>query len=255
MRTFARPTVLLVLLAGIAAFAAAQCNDNCPQRRTISVSGTARVAADADMAIVHVGYRLYAPDAKTAYANALEASNAIMQALTGSGIAKDAIESTGQSIEHTQPYELGRLKNEELEQRQFTVIQSWTIRVKPDDAGAALNAAITAGANESGWIQWIVIDPTALQARASADATANAHTIAEQMAEKSGVHLGQLVSVSQNPPVRPYMGPVFGAEDTFGMGTAEVGMVAGGLQPGRQLAINSRRVEYTISVLAVYAIE
>ncbi len=250
------PHLLLVfaLLAAFALPAAAQCNDNCPQRRTISVTGTAQVTADADLAVVHVGYKLYAADAKTAYANALDTSNAIMQALTASGVAKSAIESTSQVLEHTQPYEIQRFPNDrqDWEQRQFTVTQSWTIRVKPGDAAGALNTAINAGANESGWIQWIVNDPSALQARASADATANAHAIAEQVAQKSGVHLGQLVSVTENQGGGPFMGNGLGSG--YGMGT---GIVAGNLpmQPGQQLAINSRRVEYTVGVYAVYSIE
>ena len=90
------------------------------------------------------------------------------------------------------------MNDEERERRQFTVTQSWIIRVKPDQASGALNTAISAGANESGWIQWIVEDPSTLQAKAAAEAVANARKIAEQIAAKSGVHLGHLVSASEN---------------------------------------------------------
>lgn len=248
----------MLLLAGFATAAstlAAQCGPNCPERRTISVTGSAQVTADADFAIVHVGYKLFAPDAKSAYAAALDTSNAVMQALTGAGIPKTAIESTGQVLQHTQPYELQRFpgKNDEWERRQFTVTQSWTIRVKPDAAGSALNTAITAGANESGWIQWIVNDPEALEARASAEAVANAHAIAEQIAQKSAVHLGHLVSVSENQAGRGYMmADQLGA--SYGMGSSF--MVNGVLQPGgQQLAINSRRIQVTIAVNVTYSIE
>jgi uncharacterized protein len=247
---------VLTVLAGFALPASAQCNENCPQRRTISVTGTAQVTADADLAIVRVGYKLYAPDAKTAYANALDTSNAIMRSLTASGVPRSDIESTSQVLEHTQPYELQQYpwSNDERKERQFTTTQSWTIRVKPDEAAGALNTAINAGANESGWIQWIVNDPSALQARASADATTNAHAIAEQIAQKSGVRLGQLVTVSQNQ-TGPFMGAIGNiAGGGFGMGTAM--SFAGAPQPnGQELAINSRRVEYTVSVYAVYSIE
>lgn len=255
MRRTAFLLVVLVSLAGFALPASAQCNENCPPRRTISVTGTAQVTADADLAIVRVGYKLYAPDAKAAYADALDTSNAIMQALTASGVPKGDIESTSQVLQHTQPYELQQYPwtDNERKERQFTATQSWTIRVKPDDAAGALNTAINAGANESGWIQWIVNDPSALQARASADATDNAHAIAQQIAQKSGVHLGQLVSVSQNQ-TGPFMGAAGGGIVSIGMGTAT--SFAGTPQPnGQQLAINSRRVEFTVSVYAVYSIE
>jgi len=238
-------------LPGVTSSAFAQCN-TCPDKRIISVTGTGRVTADADLAIVRVGYKLYGADAKSIYAAATSASNAIMNALTHSGIPKSAIESTSQILQHTQQYEYQQFltNSDEWRNRQFTAIQSWIIRVKPDDAAEALNAAINAGANESGWIEWIVQNPGALQAEASANAVAQARTLAEQIASKSNVHLGQLVSVSQNQGPSPYggaIGAVFGA----GMG----GSLSNVQYGNQQLAINSRRVEFTVSVYAVFAIE
>jgi uncharacterized protein len=255
--------VLLAGLAGLGSIAWGQCSVNCcypacPERRTISVNGSAQVTADADLAVVRVGYRLYGPDAKSAYASALDTSNAVMQALTGSGIPKSAIESSSQVLQRTQPYELQQFpmnnNNDERTRRQFTVTQSWTIRVKPDDASSALNAAINAGANESGWIQWIVNDPSALEARAAAQAVANARTIAEQIAQKSGVHLGNLTSVNENQGPSMYNGVMAMDSISFGMGTAEMFNV-GGPVGNQQLAINSRRVEFRTTVYAVFAIE
>lgn len=254
-----KTALCLLLLIGAGRFPAraqAQCNENCPQRRTISVTGTAQVTADADMAIIHVGYKLYGPDAKTAYSSALDTSNAVMQGLTASGVANSAIESTSQVLQRTPPFELQpyQLKEDERQRRQFTVAQSWTIRVKPEDAGGVLNTAITAGANESGWIQWIVNDPTALEARASAEAVANAHSIAEEIAQKSGVHLGQLVSVSRNQGPMSYFSGVSGVAGGYGIGDSVP--LGGPMQAvNQQLAINSRRVQFTITLYAVYAIE
>ena len=110
MRNVTRLTVLLVCLAGLGSMAWAQCNTNgcnpsCPERRTIMVTGTAQVTADADLAVVRVGYKLFGPDAKSAYDHASEVSNAIMNALTASGIPKASIESTSQVLQHTSPYE------------------------------------------------------------------------------------------------------------------------------------------------------
>jgi hypothetical protein len=229
----------------------AQCND-CPQHRTISVSGTGVVTADADLAIVRVGYKLYGPDGKTAYASALETSNSIMSALTASGVPKSAIESTSQVLQHTQQYDLQSypFNGPERIRREFTVTQSWVISVKPDDAARTLNTAITAGANESGWIQWIVQNPAALEAEASSKAVENTRQIAEQIAAKSNVHLGQLVSVQQNQQNTPIVGITDGISmnGVFGMG--------GPMQIGnQQLAINSRRVEFRVQIYAVYSIE
>ena len=196
MRSIACSILLVSVLSGFPYAALAQCN-TCPDKRIISVNGTGRTTADADLAIVRVGYKLYGADAKGVYATATDASNAIMNALTHSGIPKSAIESTSQVLQHTQIYEYQQypVNSDEWRNRQFTAIQSWIIRVKPDDAAGALNTAINAGANESGWIEWIVQDPGPLQAEASANAVAQARALAEQIAQKSNVHLGQVVSV------------------------------------------------------------
>ena len=249
-----RPVLMFVLsatiLAGSTAALLAQCPANCPERRTVSVNATGIVTADADLAIVHVGYKLYGMDAKSAYASASETSNAIMTALTAAGVPKASIESSSQLLQHTQPYELQQIPmgSEDRFKRQFTVSQSWMVRTKPDDAAKTLNTAINAGANESGWIQWVLQDEAALQAQAAAKAVANARTIAEQMVAKSDVHLGHLVSVTQNQ--NPF---------SYGNGSGIGGMV-GGLAAVPQnstqpLAINSRRVELRSTIYAVYSIE
>ena len=263
MRNGSHLTVLLVCLAGLGSMAWAQCNTNCsgpgcPERRTISVNGTAQVTGDADLAVVRVGYKLYGPDAKSAYDQATATSNAITNALTGAGIPKASIESTSQVLQHTMPFELQQFANqrneEQFKERQFTVTQSWTIRVKPDQAATALDTAVSAGANESGWIQWIVEDPSVLQAKASSEAVANARKIAEEIAAKSGVHLGHLVSVNENLG-QIYQGPVgMAGGGIYGMGDAV--MVTGVIPvQNQQLAINSRRVEFRATVSAVFAIE
>ncbi len=232
----------------------AQCNQNCPEKRAISVTGTGVVTADADLAIVRVGYKLYGPDAKAAYASAVGSSNAIMQALIASGIAKDTIESTSQVLQHTPVYELRQLlSSADRVQREFTVTQSWVIRVKPDNASRALNTAVDAGANESGWIEWVIHDPGSVQARAAASAVADARTTAEAVAQKSGVRLGHLVSASENQGTpAAYAGPLATNAGGYGFGAGAMDAIQFGNQ---QLAISSRRVEFIVSVFAEFAIE
>jgi len=256
MPSIAGSILFLTVLSGVTSSAYPQCN-NCPDKRTTSVTGTGRVTADADLAIVRVGYKLYGSDAKGVYATATETSNAIMNALTHSGIPKDAIESTSQILQRTQQFEYQQYptNSDEWRNRQFTATQSWIIRVKPDAAAGALNTAINAGANESGWIEWIVQNPGTLQADASAKAVGEARTLAEQIAQKSNVHLGQLMSLAENQG--PNQGPnayngSIGAVFAAGMGSGVISGIQYGNQP---LAINSRRVEFSVSVYAVFAIE
>ena len=167
-----------------------------------------------------------------------------MTALTESGVAKEAIESTSQVLQHTPPYELQQypFNNAERANREFTVSQSWTIRVKPSEAGKILNAAIIAGGNESGWIEWVAENPERMKAEAAAKAVADARQEAEGIAQVSGVKLGRVVSVTQN------QGPMVAG--------GFVGAAIGGLvQANNQLAINSRRIEYQSMVYVVFSIE
>jgi len=256
MRSFVGLSLLVLLLAGADSYALAQCN-TCPERRTISVTGTGKVTADADLAIVRVGYKLYGADAKSVYGNATQTSNAIMKALTDSGVPKSSIESTSQVLQHTVQYEYQQYppNSDEWRNRQFTATQSWIIRVKPDDAAGALNTAINAGANESGWIEWIVQNPGSLQSEAAAKAATDAQMLAQQIAQQSKVQLGHLVSMSENPSAYSYNGPIAGVAGAVfgaGMGNGFMDRIQVGNQ---QLAINSRRVEFSVSVFAAFAIE
>ena len=245
--------LLLIVFTGMySAGVLAQCNQTCPERRTITVTAMGSASTDANLAIVRVGYKLYGMDAKSAYATASDTSNAILQALTGSGTAKSAIESSSQVLQHTPLYELQQMPmgNEDRMRRQFTVAQSWTIRVKPEEASKALNTAINAGANESGWIEWTVENPSALEAQASARALANARMIAEQTVLKTDVHLGHLISATENQS--PMMNrPINGVGGIIG----GIGMSQGMGSGTSPLAINSRRVEYAISMYVVFAVE
>lgn len=221
-----------------------QCNQNCEERRTISVNATATVTAEADLAVVRAGYKIYGADAKRAYENAVETSNAIMTALTDAGVAKEVIESTSQVLQHTPTYELQQypFNSGERANREFTVTQSWTIRVKPDQAGKVLNAAIVAGGNESGWIEWVAENPERTEAEATAKAVANARQEAEKIAQISAVKLGPVVSVTQN------QGPPQG-------GPMAMAAIVDGRGNNQQLAINSRRIEYQSMVYVVFSIE
>ena len=218
----------------------AQSTPQCPAQRSISVSGSATISVDADLAIVHVGYKLYAPDANSAYASATKTSNAVMAALTGQSIPKTDIESSEQSLQHTPLFELQQDPVDRA-QREFTVTQSWTVRLAPDEAGKALDAAIRAGANDSGSIEWRVRDTAPLEAEAAGKAIQNAHAIAEKIAASSAVRLGKLLTASEGQSTPIFPRPM---------------MMAMAKTPERPaLAINARKVQVSMTVSAVYGIE
>lgn len=244
--------VLPIALLALGLNAIGQCTQACPEQRTITVNAVATATTDADLAVVHVGYRIFGPDAKTAYATASDVSNGILHALTASGVRKSDIESTNQFLQRTSYSDLQQMtmvKPGELAQRQFTVTQSWAIRVKPDDAAKTLNTAINAGANESGWIYWMIQDTGPVKARAAAQALAQARIIAEQIAQRSGVRLLRLFSANE----------VDGANGIYVSSAAPsaggVGGSIGGINETAPLAITSRRIEVAVTISAAFAIE
>lgn len=213
--------------------------------RTIAVTASENAVADADTAVVHIGFQAFGADEKSAYATASRTSNAIAKALADAGVPKKDIESQQQNLNRVQPYETQNLPADQRAQRQFTVTQSWDVKTKADDAAKILNVAVNAGANQSGNIDWSVADQNALEGQASAKALARARTIAEQMALGLNAKLGWLIYASNQTQARPIEPPrpMAGA------------MVMKAEAPTPPLAINPRKVTSSATVYAVFAIE
>jgi uncharacterized protein len=236
-----------LLVAGIA-FAAsthAQQIEVNKNNRTIAVTATDKATADAEAAIVHVGFQVYAADSQSAYALGSKTSNAIVAALKKAGAEDSAIQSEAQNIAPVQQYEIQNLPEAEKAQRQFQVTQSWSVKTSAKAAASTLDAAVQAGANQSGQIDWDVADPDALEAQAAESALKRAHAIADQMAKGLGTSLGELVYASNQVPERPM--PMASP-----MMMAKAGGGGGGVAP---LAISPQKVTRSATVYAVFAIE
>jgi hypothetical protein len=214
------------------------------ENRTIAITATDKVIVMADTATVHIGFITYGPDKDAAYAFGSTLSNAIIKALTTSGVPGDAIESENQNVSPVQEYQVDKLTPAEKAQRKFQVTQSWTVRTNAADAARVLDVAVKAGANQSGQIDWGLKDENAPQAEAAAKALQRARTVAGEMAKGLNAKLGALLYASnetQAEPPRPLMRAM-----------APAPMAAKEVQP---LAINPRRIEKSATVYAVFAIE
>lgn len=203
-----------------------------PTNRTLTVSAENTVTVDPDVAILHVGFETLPTDAKSAYAAGTTTSNAIIGALKQAGIAESAIHSEWQHLNsvYDKPHK-------------FTLQQQWTVRVKPERAAEILDIAVTAGATNSGQIDWDVDDQQALQDKALEGAAARARAQAAVLARGMGVKLGGLIYVSNqlSSPVTPM--PMFSMRAN----------VAGAPPP--PLAIEPHKVSRSATVYAVFAIE
>jgi hypothetical protein len=213
--------------------------------KTIAITTTDDASALADTAIVTIGFDSYGKDQDTTYADATETSNAIVSAITTSGIPKDAIQSQEQNLTPLNPSNF-QDKPHYDEGLRFQFTQRWQVTVPADQAAKLLQLAITHGANNSGGIQWQLQHDDTLQAEAAQKALHHARDIAASMAQGLGVQLGPLLYASNQAP----------APRVFGM-AAMAGM-AGGNVRGRALkplAISPERITRSATVYAVFAIE
>lgn len=212
--------------------------------RTISITTSADSSAAPDIAVVHIGFTVYAVDQQSAYASGSQRSNAIFDSLMQAGVAKKDIEGENQIIASIQPHENNNLPEKQKTERKFQVSQSWTVKIGAEDAAKILDIAIQAGANNSGNIEWQVKDEDALQSQAAANALKSARTVATAMAAGLGVKLGALIYASNEvPEAGGVMGGSFAPE-------AKVQRHA--VKP---LAIAPRKVKKSAAVTAVFAIE
>jgi uncharacterized protein YggE len=239
--------IAVLVLVGIVGAAGAQTIQVDKNNRTIAVTASDKASAEAEVASVTVGFRVYAPDAATAYKEGSQLSNAILDALRKAGVPDKAIESGDQKLDYTDYTPGASVKPEERVQKQFTLSQSWTVETAAKDAGAVLHVAIVAGANESGNIDWDLTDRNGLQAKAAEKALIHARAVATQMAAGLNAHLGALIYASNQTPMQRFVGT--------SNATVAAEAVARPAPPPPPLAIRPQQVEESATVYAVFAIE
>ena len=213
--------------------------------KTISVTATDEASAVADTAVVSIGFNAFGKDQDATYASATETSNAIVSAITASGVAKDAIQSQEQNLSPINPEDFQN-KTRYAEGMRFQFSQRWQVTVPADQAAHLLQDAITHGANNSGGIDWQLKNDDALQAEAAQKALNHARAIADHMAQGLGAKLGTLLYASNQNPVEGGIGPRM-----YSMAVASPPPPVSH-QP---LAISPSRITRSATVYAVFAIE
>lgn len=169
------------------------------QNKTIAVTADESVTADAEVAVLAIGYHNYGASQDTAFRENLRAAAQITKAILDANVPEENIE--------TEKLSLGRVEAEEKwtedmkKDRRFQAQQSWHITVPVSQAQTVVDLCVVAGANEVEDVEWSVADPVALQAKASGAALSKARTIADQMAKGLGTKLGELVYASNRAPV------------------------------------------------------
>ena len=239
-------TVTLATLCLAALPVAAQQIQVSKDNKTISVTTTDEASAMADTAVVSIGFNSFGQAQDSTYAAATKTSNAIVSALTGSGVDKDAIQSQEQNLSPVNPEDYQN-KTRYAEGVRYQFSQRWQVTVPADQAAHILQEAITHGANNSGGIDWQLKNDDALQAEAAQKALTHARDIAQHMAQGLGARLGGLLYASNQIPERPM--------PMDRMRVMAAPMAAAQKVELKPLAISPNRITRSATVSAVFALE
>jgi uncharacterized protein len=245
--TILHPTLRLapfaLCIAALAVPASTQTIQVNKENRTIAITTSDEAQAVADVAIITVGFTSFGTDQDQTYADASRISNAIINALKESGIKSDLIESVNQNLSAIDDNDKPRY----AKGIRFGFSQSWHVTVPAKDAADVLHAAITAGANDSGAIQWKMANDDSLEAEAAQKALAHAQQIAARMAKGLNAKLGPLVYASNQTPPRAFFGGGVLNTESASMSSSKINL--------KPVAISPEKIEKSATVYAVFAIE
>jgi uncharacterized protein len=240
-----RPLLFVIAVIACAGLLFAQDIQVNRQNKTIAVTADESVTADAEIAVLAIGYHNYGLTQDAAFRESVQAADRIAQALLNAQVPKANIETDKLRLARTEIDE--KWTADMKKERQFTAEQSWHVTVSASDAQGVVDLAVKAGANEVEDVDWNVADPLALQAKASGAALAKAKSIADQMAKGLGTKVGELVYASNRAPVaRMWRGMTLNTELAVLVSAAEK-------QP--KLTLFPQKVKSDATVYAVFSIE
>lgn len=210
-----------------------------PVNRTLNVNGTGSTYLTPDIAYIYIGVHTEGPTASEAVEANKEQTNAVLDALKNAGVEDKDLRTTNFSIYPSQQYSPDGTVAGTI----YMVDNTVYVTVRDlDGLGSLLDEVIAAGANTINSIQFDVADKTAAVTEARAKAVKDAEVQAQQLADASGVTLGEIQNISSYDS-SPY--PI--AEGKGGGGGAMAASSPVSIQPG-QLTI-------TVSVSATYGIK
>lgn len=211
---FVRSIIVTTITIGIVLLSAAGRGQETPKRRTIEVSGTAEVSAPPDLAIISLAVETTAQEAGSAVEQNATRTAKVTAAIKQKLGAKDRVSTTRYALEP-------RYQQAERGSTDAPTITGYVsyneVRIEThalDGVGQLIDAAIAAGANRVGQLEFTLEDrnPTLRVAlnRAGSEARAQAESVASAL----GVQLKQVVSANSQSPIIPrrYEGMAMRAE-------------------------------------------
>ena len=179
-----------------------------PPPRTISVTGTGRVAVEPDLADLRLGVTITAATVRDARAVNATAMADVIRALKGLGIASRDVQTQNLNLSPAYDYSSNtnppRLTG-------YTLTNTVVVTLRDlSKAGEAIDAAVEAGATSFDSIAFRVDDPSTAERQAREAAVADARTKAEVLAAAAGVSIAAVAAISESGQPVPF--PVFHKE-------------------------------------------
>lgn len=162
---------------------------------TITVVGEGKVTLEPDIARVTIGVETITNTVQEASNQNRETVEAVLAALTEQGIAEEDLQTSGFSIYAERFGAEGPLDEGDV---RYRVSNNVSVTIRDLEAvGTILDAAIEAGANNIYGVEFAVDEPGVSESEARQAAIDDASEKAAELAELTGVSLGQVVSVSE----------------------------------------------------------
>jgi uncharacterized protein len=192
-RVFAALTVAAALV--LPALPACAADEAKPMNPTISITSSGSITAKPDQVEITVGVNNTAKTAKAALAANTASMLPVVTALKASGIEPRDIQTSNFNLQPAyEYYQDGR----QPKLTGYTVSNTVDIRLrKIEKLGEILDKVVSEGSNQINGIQFIVSKADELRDEARKVAVANATRIAKIYAEAAGVHLGNVLTISE----------------------------------------------------------
>jgi uncharacterized protein YggE len=162
----------------------------------IQVTGTGQVSARPDEAIVSAGVQTRATTAQTAQSENNQTMQAVIAAIKGLKIPDKDVQTTGVA--------LYPVTDDKGDVTGYNASNTVTVTVENvDQAGAVLDAAVRAGANNAGNVRFALKNQSGLRNQALAAAAADARSKADALAAALGLKITGVSSVVEGSTSAP----------------------------------------------------
>jgi uncharacterized protein len=208
--------------------------------RTITVVGDGIVSIRPDVARANIGVEVLSDTVEDASAENNRITEAVLATLREMGIAEEDIQTAGYSV-FAERYGSDGMPTD---QAKYRVTNTVNVLIRDlERVGEILDASIQAGANNIYGVEFLLDDPTAARSAARKLAVENARATAEELAELSGVQVGQLISISE----------VIGGNGGFY--SNQFSQFSTGLGGGAEAPIEPGQLRLTMQLQVTYGLE